>query len=169
MKAACVAAVSLIKGIAKLCGISVIDVPGATGEIDTDALSKADAALRAIKTNDLVFLHVAGPDEASHDGDIKGKISIIEKIDSMVGRIVDNVDLDEAGIVLLADHATSTRHRKHTGDPVPITIASTEVVEDGVQKYNERAACRGGLGRIRGRDVMPLILNLMCRSGNLGG
>ena len=169
LKAACIAAVSLIKGIARLSGISVIDVPGATGYIDTDTLAKADAALRAIKTHDLVFLHVEGPDEASHDGNVEGKISIIEKIDSMVGRIIDNVDLDEVSVVLLADHVTSIRHRKHTGDPVPITIASTEVVRDGVQRYNEREACRGGLGRIQGRHVMPLILNLMCKSENLGG
>jgi 2,3-bisphosphoglycerate-independent phosphoglycerate mutase len=169
LKAACIAAVSLIKGIAKLSGMSVIDVPGATGDIDTDTLAKADAALRAIKTHDLVFLHVEGPDEASHDGNIKGKISIIEKIDSMVGRIKDNVDLDEASIVLLADHVTSIRHRKHTGDPVPLTIASTEVVRDCVKQYNEKAAYKGGLGRIQGRHIMPLILNLMCRSENLGG
>jgi len=169
LKAACIAAVSLIKGIAKLSGISVIDVPGATGYIDTDTLAKADAALRAIKTHDLVFLHVEGPDEASHEGNIEGKISIIEKIDSMVGRIIDNVDLDEVSVVLLADHVTSIRHRKHMGDPVPITIASTEVVRDGVQRYNEREACRGGLGRIQGRHVMPLMLNLMCRPESLSG
>ena len=169
LKGACIAAVSLIKGIAKLSGMSVIDVPGATGYIDTDTIAKADAGLKAIKTYDLVFLHVEGPDEASHEGNIEGKISIIEKIDSMVGRIIDNVDLDEVSIVLLADHVTSTRHRKHTGDPVPIAIASNEVVKDDVQQYNEKRVYRGGLGRIQGRHVMPLILNLMCRSESLGG
>jgi 2,3-bisphosphoglycerate-independent phosphoglycerate mutase len=169
LKAACVAAVSLIKGIARLSGISVIDVPGATGDIDTDTMAKANAALRAIERNDLVIVHVEGPDEASHDGNIQGKISIIKKIDSMVGAIMDHVDLDEIGIVLLADHVTSSRFREHTGDPVPIAIASTEVVRDGVRQYNERAACRGGLGRIRGKHVMPLILNLMGSPEKIGG
>ncbi len=169
LKAACIAAVSLIKGIARLAGIKFVDVSGATGYIDTDTFAKADAALRAIKTCDMVILHVEGPDEASHEGNIEGKISIIEKIDSMVGRIIDNIDLDEVSVVLLADHATSIRHRKHTGDPVPITIASSEVLRDGVQRYNEREACKGGLGRIRGRHVMPLILNLMGRPEVLGG
>ena len=169
LKAACVAAVSLIKGIARLSGISVIDVPGATGDIDTDTMAKANAALRAIERNDLVIVHVEGPDEASHDGNIQGKISIIKKIDSMVGAIMDHVDLEEIGIVLLADHVTSSRFREHTGDPVPIAIASTEVVRDGVRQYNEGAACRGGLGRIRGKHVMPLILNLMGSPEKIGG
>ena len=169
LKAACIAAVSLIKGIAKLAGIKSIEVPGATGYIDTDTFAKADAALGTIKTYDMVILHVEGPDEASHEGNVEGKISIIRKIDSMVGRIIDNIDLDEVSVVLLADHATSIRHRKHTGDPVPIILASSEVLRDEVQRYNEREACRGGLGRIQGRHVMPLILNLIGRPEVLGG
>jgi 2,3-bisphosphoglycerate-independent phosphoglycerate mutase len=169
LKAALIAAVSLIKGVAKLCHISVIDVPKATGYIDTDTIAKAKAALAAIENHDLVIVNVKGPDEASHDGNTQGKISIIEKIDSMIGVMLDQVDLNEIGIVLLADHTTSTRYRKHTGDPVPISIASTEVVKDGVQKYNEKEAGRGGLGRIQGQHVMPLILNLMCRSEKFDG
>jgi 2,3-bisphosphoglycerate-independent phosphoglycerate mutase len=160
-KAACVAAVSLIKGIARLAGITVVDVPGATGEVDTDTLAKADVALRTLKDHDLIIVHVAGPDEASHDGDVAGKISIIQKIDSMVGAILERSTLEETCIVLLADHTTSTKLRKHTGDPTPITIASTEVIRDSVLRYNERAVYGGGLGRIQGRHVMSILLNLM--------
>lgn len=169
LKAACIAGASLIKGIAKLSGMSVVDVSGATGDIDTDTMAKANAALRAIESNDLVIVHVEGPDEASHDGNIRGKISIIKKIDSMVGAIIDHVDLAETVVVLLADHVTSLRFRKHTGDPVPIAIASTEVVQDDVRQYNERATCRGGLGRIQGKHVMPLILNLLSIPEKIGG
>jgi len=168
IKAACVAAVSLIKGIAKLAGITLIDAPGATGEIDTDTVAKANAALSAIKNHDLVVIHIEGPDEASHDGDTAGKISIIQKIDSMVGLILEQIDLEENCVVLLADHTTSTKLRKHTGDPPPITMASTEVIRDGISRYNERAASKGGLGRIRGQDVMPILLNLMNRMEKFG-
>jgi 2,3-bisphosphoglycerate-independent phosphoglycerate mutase len=169
LKAACVAAASLIKGVAKLIGMSVIDVPGATGDLDTDTMAKAHAALKAVESNDFVLVHVEGPDEASHDGNVQGKISIIKKIDAMIGEILSHVDFDEVNVVLLADHTTSSTSRRHTGDPVPIAIASTGVVKDGVTRYNERAACRGGLRRICGKDVMPLMLNLMGNSQKLTG
>jgi 2,3-bisphosphoglycerate-independent phosphoglycerate mutase len=169
LDAACVAAVSLIKGIAKLSGMSVIDVPGATGDLDTDTIAKADAALEVVQRKDFVLVHVEGPDEASHDGNIQGKIAIIKKIDAMVGKILRHIDLGEVAVVLLADHATSLASRKHTGDPVPVAIASAEVVKDGVTEYNEVAACRGGLNRIEGKDVMPLLLNLMGKPSKIGG
>lgn len=163
LRGACVAAVSLIKGICRLSGMDVIDVPGATGEIDTDTMAKASAALEALKDHDLVLIHVEGPDEASHDGDLFGKISIIKKIDLMVSAILEKVDLEETCIVLLADHATPVKLKKHVADPTPITIAGPDVVRDGVSKYNERAAYKGGLGCIRGKHVMPILLNLIGR------
>jgi len=161
LKAACVAAVSLIKGICKLSGMTVMDVPEATGDIDTDTTAKARAALRALQDHDLIFLHVEGPDEASHSGNILGKISIIEKIDSMIGLILERVDPKQTWISLLADHTTSTRLRRHTSDPAPIVIAGANVIRDGLTEYCERSASRGGLGRIRGRDLMPMVLDFL--------
>ncbi len=161
LRGACVAAVGLIKGIAKLMGMSVVDVFGATGDVDTNTLAKADAALKAICDHEFVLVHVEGPDEASHAGDIEGKVSIIKGIDSMVARIVNQVNLDKVCVVLLSDHATSLRLRRHTGDPVPVVVASSKIVRDGVERYCEKAACKGSLCRIRGKQVMPLILNLL--------
>jgi len=161
LKAACVAAASLIKGIAKLAGMTVVNVPGVTGEIDTDTMAKARAALEALKSHDVVFVHVGGPDEASHDGDVYGKISIIKKIDAMVGLILEHVNLDETCFVLLADHVTSTKLRRHVSDPAPITIAGASVTHDGVFHYSETAAGMGGLGRIQHEELMPILLNLI--------
>jgi 2,3-bisphosphoglycerate-independent phosphoglycerate mutase len=161
LKGACVAAISLIKGICKLSAMDIINVPEATGEVDTDTIAKANAALAAIRDHDLVLIHVEGPDEASHDGDLTGKTLIIKKIDSMIGRILKNIDLEETCIMLLADHVTSVKLRRHTADPTPITIASSEVVMDGVSHYSERAAYKGGLGHVYGKHVTPILLNLM--------
>jgi 2,3-bisphosphoglycerate-independent phosphoglycerate mutase len=161
LKASCVAAASLIKGIAKLSGMSVDDVPGGTGDLDTDTIAKADAALSALDSSDFVFVHVEAPDEASHAGNIEGKIAIIKKIDAMVGKILDNVDLDEVSVVLLSDHATSCKTRAHTGDPVPVCFASSQIMHDGLCVYSERSVFKGGLHRICGKDIMPMVLNLM--------
>lgn len=86
----------------------------------------------------------------------------------MVGTILEHVDLEETCVVLLADHTTSTKLRKHTADPTPITISSTEVIRDGVTHYSERAAYGGGLGHLRGRHVMPILLNLMGKIEKFG-
>jgi 2,3-bisphosphoglycerate-independent phosphoglycerate mutase len=169
LKASCVAAASVIKGIAKLTGMTVIDVVGATGELDTDTLAKAQAALQALRNSDFVWVHVEAADEASHDGDVQGKIGIIKKIDGMVGAILDHVSLDEGCVVLVSDHVTASELRMHTGDPVPIAVASSHVNRDGVTEYSERAAARGGLGRIQGKDVMPLIMNLLGRPEKIVG
>jgi 2,3-bisphosphoglycerate-independent phosphoglycerate mutase len=165
LKAACVAAVSIIKGIGKLTGMKVIEVKGATGELDTNTLAKADAALRALESYDFVFVHVEGADEASHDGNVEGKIEIIRKIDAMVGRILDNVDLSQVCVALMADHATSCETKKHLGVSVPITVASTHIVRDGVKHYNEKDVINGGLHQMLGKNVMPLLLNIMRQRG----
>ncbi|MEM2912179.1 MAG: 2,3-bisphosphoglycerate-independent phosphoglycerate mutase [Candidatus Bathyarchaeia archaeon] len=168
LKGAIVAAVSLIKGICKLAGMETIHVPEATGDINTNTFAKADSALKSLENYEFVMVHVEGPDEASHDGDVNGKISIIKKIDTMIGRILERVNLEETCVVLLADHTTSTKLQMHTGDPTPITIASTEVIRDGVSRYSERDAYKGGLGHIRGKHVMPLLLNLMGKTEKFG-
>ncbi|MEM2561608.1 MAG: 2,3-bisphosphoglycerate-independent phosphoglycerate mutase [Candidatus Bathyarchaeia archaeon] len=168
LRGACVAAVSLIKGICRLADMTVIEVRGATGDVDTDTLAKAEAAIEALEKHDLVFLHVEGPDEASHDGDLEGKLTIIRKIDAMIGKIMSHISLDEACIALMADHTTSLRLRRHTADPTPISIAYAEALRDDVQHYSEREALRGGLGRIKGIEVMPMLMNIIGRAEKFG-
>jgi 2,3-bisphosphoglycerate-independent phosphoglycerate mutase len=161
----CVAAASLIKGIGKLGGMDVPDVPGATGELDTDTLAKADAALVALRAGkDFVYVHVEATDEVSHDGDIAGKIAVVQKIDALVGRILDGVDLSDTVVVLAPDHVTSCRTRAHTSDAVPVCFAGANVVPDEVTVYSERSAYKGGLNRISGKDIMPMVLNYMGKS-----
>lgn len=169
LDASCVCAASLIKGIGRLSGMNVVDVPGATGDLDTDTLAKADAALSALKSSDFVFIHVEAPDEASHDGNVEGKISIIQKIDAMVGRILEKVDLGEVCVGLLPDHATSCKSRAHTGDAVPVCFAGPNVTRDGVSQYSERSAYKGGLNRVAGKDVMPQLLNYMGHPEKVSG
>lgn len=168
IRGACVAAVSLIKGVCGLAGMSVLNVPGATGDLNTNTFAKAEAALKALENHELVLVHVEAPDEAGHEGDVHGKIRSIRKIDGMVGMILENISLDEVCVAIMADHATSTRLRMHTADPTPISIASSDLMPDGVSRYSERAAYRGGLGRLTGLDVMPTLLNIVGKSVRFG-
>ena len=161
---ACVAAAALVKGVCKLAGMDVIDVPGATGSINTDLNAKARAALQELETHDLVVLHVKGCDEASHDGNARAKIGMIERIDSILNRFIDIADL----IVITADHTTPVSLKEHMADPVPVLISGPGVRVDAVQTYGERAAAMGGLGRIRGKDLLPIVVDLMGKSQKFG-
>jgi len=169
LRASCVAAASLIKGIGRFCGMDVPDVVGATGGVDTDVLAKAEGVLAALRGGcDFVYVHVEACDEVSHDGDVGGKIAVIRKIDELVGRIFEGVNLSDTVVVLAPDHATSCVTRAHTGDAVPICFAGGNVVSDGVTVYSERSAYKGGLGRIRGKDIMPMVLNYIGKPEKVG-
>jgi len=156
---ACIGGAALIRGIGRLCGMTVVPVPGATGGPDTDTLAKARASLKACKEHDFILVHVGGPDEASHDGDIASKILIIKKMDSMLGHILDNVDLNETVVTLLADHTSSTVLRRHTHHPTPIAIAGGRTQSGRVKEYSERATANGELGRTAGEGLMQLVLD----------
>ncbi len=121
---AVVAAVDLVKGLGKYAGFDIIDVPGATGYIDTNYKGKAEYALKALEKKDLVFVHVEAPDEASHTGDIKIKLKAIEDFDNLVvGTVLEGVKkFDRCRVMVLCDHRTSVSLKTHTGDPVPFLI-----------------------------------------------
>lgn len=165
---ACIAEVSLIKGVAFYAGMKIIDAPGSTAGLDSDVRSMGRKALEALPKNDLVLVNVKGPDVAGHDGNIEGKIEIIEKIDEMVGNIWDEVNKEETCLVLTADHSTPIEVKDHSGDPVPLVIAGPMVRVDDVNSFGERSVAKGGLGRMRGVDLMPILLDLIGTTKKFG-
>ncbi len=160
----CVAAAALVKGVCRLAGMRVVDVPGATGSVNTDLNAKAKAVLKSFEDQDFVLLHVKGCDEASHDGNARAKIELIEKIDAILSQFIDEVDL----ITVTADHTTPVSVKDHTGDPVPVLISGDNVRVDDVQEFGERSVTKGGLGRIRGKDLLPILANLMGKTQKFG-
>jgi 2,3-bisphosphoglycerate-independent phosphoglycerate mutase len=165
---ACIGATPLIRGVCETAGMELIDVKGATGTPQTDFMAKAKATVQALKTNDFVLLHVKATDVASHDGNIKQKIELIEKIDSMLGYVLNNISLDENYLAVTADHTTSSVTKDHEGDPVPIAITGPYARCDDVEEYDERACTKGGLNRIRGMDLMPILMNLIGKTKKFG-
>lgn len=168
IQAAAINAVPLVGGVCKAAGMSLINVRGATGSYDTDIEAKADATIQAVKSHDLVLVHVKASDIASHDGKVQQKVRMIEKIDDMVGRIVKNVDMDETFVAVTADHTTSLLTREHEGDPVPVAITGPCVRTDDIEEFSERACARGGLGRMRGVDLMPTLMNFLGKTEKFG-
>ena len=124
LKGALISAVDLTKGLGICAGFDIINVKGATGYIDTNYIGKANAALRALKTCDFVYVHVEAPDEAGHNGDIKAKIQAIEDFDKkVVGTIMKGIKkFSDYRILLLPDHFTPISVKTHTEEPVPYAI-----------------------------------------------
>lgn len=122
LSGAVITAVDLVRGLAELCGLEVVRVPGATGWIDTDYAAKGAAAIDALSRSDFVYVHVEAPDECGHKGMPQEKIGAIDAISA---QIVDPVwrALERAGqpyrLVVCTDHRTPVMRRGHTADPVP--------------------------------------------------
>jgi len=168
INAVAISAMPLVKGVCKAAGMKLINVSDATGTYDTYVLAKAKAAVEALRSYDFVFVHVKATDIASHDSRVDEKVRMIEKIDQSVGYIIRNVDLSKTYITVTADHTTSSRTKEHEGDPVPVVISGPEVRTDDVKEFSEKACPRGGLGRIRGKDLLPIIMNLLGKTKKFG-
>jgi 2,3-bisphosphoglycerate-independent phosphoglycerate mutase len=159
LKAAVISAVDLVKGIAIYTGMKVIDVPGATGREDTNYEGKADYALKALKNNDLVFVHVEAPDEAGHVKDFKLKVKTIEDLDKrLLGKILEGLK-EPYAITVLPDHLTPIKIGTHTREPVPFAVQSPRIKADGVQKFDEFSAKNGGFGLVEHDGVVSFLLS----------
>jgi 2,3-bisphosphoglycerate-independent phosphoglycerate mutase len=158
LKAAVISAVDLVKGIGAYAGMQVITVAGATGLSDTNYEGKADAALKALEDNDLVFVHVEAPDEAGHVKDSALKVKTIEDLDQrLLGRLLNGLDAPCA-VALLPDHPTPITVGTHTRDPVPFTISSPTIQADDVETFDEDSAKNGGFGLVTAESLMSLLL-----------
>jgi len=117
-----ITAVDLVRGLAELCGLEVIRVPGATGWIDTDYAGKAQAAIACLRRSDFVYVHVEAPDECGHKGMAEEKVRAIENFDRQVVAPVCaalEADGQPYRLIVCTDHRTPIAKRGHTSDPVP--------------------------------------------------
>jgi 2,3-bisphosphoglycerate-independent phosphoglycerate mutase len=159
VQAAVISAVDLVKGIGVYTGMHVIEVSGATGREDTNYEGKADAVLKALEDNDLVFVHVEAPDEAGHAKNYNLKIKTIEDLDCrLLGRIRQGLK-EPYAIAVLPDHPTPIKIGTHTKEPVPFAIQSPQLEADSVQKFDEFSARNGGFGLVEKKGVVSLLLS----------
>jgi 2,3-bisphosphoglycerate-independent phosphoglycerate mutase len=165
MKGAAIAATALIRGVAGLCGLKFIPVPGVTGGVDSPIERKMAAANRALKSHDFVLMNLKGADEAGHDRNWEAKKRYLSRVSEAMG----GLDLrDDLVLAVTGDHSTPCKLGDHTGDPVPILIHGAPVRPDGVKRFDEVSCASGGLGRIRGVEVLPVLLDLAGRNEKFG-
>jgi 2,3-bisphosphoglycerate-independent phosphoglycerate mutase len=158
-----ISAVDLIKGIGFYAGLDIINVPGATGYLDTNYIGKAEYALESLREKDFVWVHVEAPDEAAHAGDIQSKIKAIEDFDSkVVGTVLHEIDKsgEEYMLLVLPDHLTPISVRTHVHGPVPYAVCGTRIKSDNIDRFCESSAELGSMKFMNGHELLPYLLKI---------
>ena len=156
LKGSMITAVDLMRGLGKSMGLDVVDVPGATGWLDSNFKGKADAAIKSLKKRDFVYIHLEATDEAGHKGDAAAKVRAIELIDELiVGPVAAALEGQEWKLLVCPDHATPLETKTHAFEPVPYFIYDSRSPKTGGATYTETAATAAGSFLEAGWDLMP--------------
>jgi len=159
-RGAILSAVDLVRGVGVLLGWKRIDVPGATGYLDTNYAAKGRYGVAALADNDLVCVHVEAPDEASHEGKADAKVRALEEIDRhIVGPLLEALPgHGDWRILVSPDHRTTLRTRAHAYGMVPFAVAGTGITADSRVCYDELQAESSDLVFAKGHRLMPWFL-----------
>lgn len=161
LRAAVISAVDLVKGLASILKMDVLNVPGVTGNIDTDYDAKARYAIDAFSNNDLVVIHIEAPDEMGHSGKAKEKVKSIEDIDKkIIGPVLQHLQKTSQDFRFLAlpDHYTPIVLKTHSREPVPFAIFGQGVEKGAGCAFTEDNANKSGLKINQGHELMNYFL-----------
>jgi 2,3-bisphosphoglycerate-independent phosphoglycerate mutase len=155
-RGAIISAVDLVRGVGVLLGWHRIDVPGATGYLDTNYANKGKYAVEALGAFDLVCVHVEAPDEASHEGKAAEKVKALEQIDEhIVGPLLDALPhYGEYRVLIEPDHRTTLATRAHAHGAVAFAACGTDLEPNGADRYDEPTAATTGLSFDPGWQLM---------------
>ncbi|QGP93885.1 2,3-bisphosphoglycerate-independent phosphoglycerate mutase [Neomoorella glycerini] len=167
IKGALVAGEKTVLAIGKMVGLDIFSGEGITGSYDFDPVAKARLALDLVNKVDLVIIHVKAADLAGHDGRWDLKIKVVEKLDLLVGALMEGLPAG-VHVAITCDHSTPCSVRDHSGDPVPTAIWGPAVRSDFQTYFGERSCAGGGLGRITGSAFFNVLMDLLGFTSKLG-
>ncbi len=159
----CLADMPVERGIAKLVGMHLVDLPPPSKDLKSDCSFRVTKLLNMLPHYDCFYIHIKGPDEPGHDGNFKLKTQLIETIDRFFfGRLLPEIKLSNCIMCVTADHSTPCKLRNHSDDPVPVLIAGDKIKGDEIAKFSEKECRKGSLGLLkRGTLLMPKLMHLM--------
>jgi 2,3-bisphosphoglycerate-independent phosphoglycerate mutase len=166
LDAALTSAVDLLRGLAKMANIDVLDIPGVTDGLDNDYAGQAAGAFRALESHQLVVIHIEAPDEAGHAASIDDKIEAIERVDSAVVGAVFDRNGDSIRIMVLPDHPTPIATQTHSSEPVPFLLWGPGFKNNGAKRYTEKEAKGTGVFIDDGYTLTDLLTEYKYGDGN---
>jgi 2,3-bisphosphoglycerate-independent phosphoglycerate mutase len=153
INAAMTSGVDLLRGLAKMAGMTILEIKGVTDGPDSDNVAQVKGALDALKKNDLVVIHIEAPDEAGHGGHIDEKIKAIENIDTqVVSRLRENKG--DLRVLIMPDHPTPLTTRTHNPNPVPFLLWGKGIDPNGATRFTEAEAKATGVFISDGYKIM---------------
>ena len=158
----CFADMPVERGIAKLAGMDLVDLPPPTKDVKADCTLRIKKLMEVYDRYDCFYIHIKGPDEPGHDGNFRRKAEIISQIDEFfIGELMSRISLEENLICITADHSTPCCLKAHSDDPVPLLIAGDKIISDNLRKFSEKICKKGSLGMLdRGTKLMPLLMKM---------
>jgi 2,3-bisphosphoglycerate-independent phosphoglycerate mutase len=155
--AAITSAVDLLKGLAMMASIDILNIKGVTDGSDNDNAAQAEGALKSLDDHDLVIIHIEAPDESGHGGHIDQKIGDIENIDrEVLGRL--RRYKSDLRVLIMPDHPTPLKIRTHIADPVPFLIWGKGIKNNGASRFTENEAKKTGIFIEDGYKIMENLL-----------
>ena len=160
---ACLADMPVERGISRIAGMHLIDIPPPTKDTKADSNLRIRRLMEIYPSFDCFYIHIKGPDEPGHDGDFERKAKIISEIDKFFfGELLSRIDLKETLICVTADHSTPCSLKGHSDDPVPLLIAGGNIKPDGITKFSEKTCKNGSLGLLKhGTELIPMLMKIL--------
>ncbi len=155
--AAVTSAVDLLRGLGRMAGMRILEIPGITDGPDNDYKAQAEGALKALESLDAVVVHIEPPDEAGHAGSADLKIKAIEDIDREVVSRIRAAGKDRVRVLVMPDHSTPVEVKTHVAEPVPFLLWGQGFQANGAARFTEKEARRTGLVIDRGREVIKML------------
>lgn len=160
---ACLMDMPVEKGISKLAGMQVINLPPPSNSLLNDCKIRLTKMLEELPYYDCFYIHIKGPDEPGHDGDFNLKKELITIIDKyFVGSLLQKISLKDKIVCITSDHSTPCKLKAHSEDPVPLLISGNKIQNDEIKRFTEKDCKNGKLGILsKGTELMPKLIKIM--------
>ena len=158
LDAAMTSGVDLLRGLARMMGMEVLDIFGVTDGLDNDYAAQAAGALEALERHDLVAIHIEAPDEAAHAGSIDHKIEAIQRIDTEVVSRIRSYSPNALRVLIMPDHPTPIKIQTHSDEPVPFVLWGRGFETTGARGFTEAEAKNTGIFIDEGHTIMARLM-----------
>lgn len=158
LEATVTSAVDVIRGLAQMVGVGVLDITGVTDGMDNDFATQAIGALAALERYDLVIIHVEATDEAGHSGSIDEKVEAIQRVDREIVRQLRSWRRGSLRVLVMPDHPTPIKTQTHSPEPVPFLLWGPGFAANGASRFTEAEAGKRGLFIDPGYSIMGRLI-----------